>query len=54
MVAKNYSEAHWLGLAGRVCVVTGGGSGMGVETARQRAKMVPARRNGACADLAGQ
>lgn len=26
--------ADWLGLAGRVCVITGGGSGIGAETAR--------------------
>ncbi len=27
-------DPAWLGLAGRVCVVTGGGSGIGAETAR--------------------
>jgi NAD(P)-dependent dehydrogenase (short-subunit alcohol dehydrogenase family) len=29
------SASDWLGLAGRVCVVTGAGSGIGAETARQ-------------------
>jgi NAD(P)-dependent dehydrogenase (short-subunit alcohol dehydrogenase family) len=28
-------RAHWLGLADRVCVVTGAGSGIGAETARR-------------------
>ena len=28
------NEAAWLGLAGRVCVVTGAGSGIGAQTAR--------------------
>lgn len=28
-------EGTWLGLAGRVCVITGAGSGIGAETARQ-------------------
>ena len=33
------SEANgWLGLAGRVCVVTGGGGGIGAETARELAR----------------
>jgi NAD(P)-dependent dehydrogenase (short-subunit alcohol dehydrogenase family) len=33
-----HAEAHsWLGLAGRVCVVTGAGSGIGAGTARQLA-----------------
>ena len=29
------TPAAWLGLAGRVCVITGAGSGIGAETARQ-------------------
>ncbi|HSV77748.1 MAG TPA: SDR family oxidoreductase [Ramlibacter sp.] len=32
-------QAGWLGLAGRVCVVTGAGSGIGAETARQLAAL---------------
>lgn len=31
--------AAWLGLAGRVCVVTGAGNGIGAETARQLAQV---------------
>jgi NAD(P)-dependent dehydrogenase (short-subunit alcohol dehydrogenase family) len=34
---KLSSGASWLGLEGRVCVVTGAGSGIGAETARQMA-----------------
>jgi NAD(P)-dependent dehydrogenase (short-subunit alcohol dehydrogenase family) len=38
MEEKTQPESSaWLGLAGRVCVVTGGGSGIGAETARQLA-----------------
>jgi NAD(P)-dependent dehydrogenase (short-subunit alcohol dehydrogenase family) len=32
---KRASDTPWLGLSGLVCVVTGGGSGIGAETARQ-------------------
>jgi NAD(P)-dependent dehydrogenase (short-subunit alcohol dehydrogenase family) len=38
MTARLQSDAAWLGLAGRVCVVTGGGSGIGAETARRLAQ----------------
>jgi NAD(P)-dependent dehydrogenase (short-subunit alcohol dehydrogenase family) len=34
MDAGTRPSAEWLGLAGRVCVVTGAGSGIGAETAR--------------------
>lgn len=34
---KGSEVGTWLGLAGRVCVVTGAGSGIGAETARQLA-----------------
>jgi NAD(P)-dependent dehydrogenase (short-subunit alcohol dehydrogenase family) len=37
MTEKNHLAATWLGLENRVCVVTGGGSGIGAETARQLA-----------------
>lgn len=32
------ATTHWLGLQGRVCVVTGAGSGIGAETARELAR----------------
>jgi NAD(P)-dependent dehydrogenase (short-subunit alcohol dehydrogenase family) len=34
MASLETPRADWLGLAGRVCVVTGAGSGIGAETAR--------------------
>lgn len=38
MTEKHPSDMAWLGLAGCVCVVTGGGSGIGAETARRLAQ----------------
>lgn len=39
MTERAVAEAtHWLGLAERVCVVTGAGSGIGAETARELAR----------------
>lgn len=35
----NTSNAEWLGFTNKVCVVTGGGSGIGAETARRFAAM---------------
>jgi NAD(P)-dependent dehydrogenase (short-subunit alcohol dehydrogenase family) len=35
MSAANSESTQWLGLAGRVCVVTGAGNGIGAETVRQ-------------------
>jgi NAD(P)-dependent dehydrogenase (short-subunit alcohol dehydrogenase family) len=35
---SRYPDSDWLGLHGRVCVVTGAGSGIGAETARELAR----------------
>ena len=35
LVRDNVENADWLGLGGRVCVVTGAGSGIGEETAKR-------------------
>lgn len=59
MTEEKPTDAAWLDLKGRVCVVTGGGSGIGAETARQFAAAGAAvavldRDEQAAADVAGQ
>lgn len=59
MPKTNHADVQWLGLAGRICVVTGGGSGIGAETARQLAAAgatvaVLDRNEQSVADVAGQ
>ena len=51
-------SSAWLGLAGKVCVVTGAASGIGAETARQfaavGAKVAALDRNGAAVQVVAQ
>ena len=59
MVETAMSDSSWLGLADRVCVVTGAGSGIGAETARQFAQArawvaVVDRDAGSAATVAGE